>query len=516
MTSSVAPKSPARLLSLDVFRGVVIFCMLIVNNLGDYATTGYFWKHADWIDGSQAQAYAAWWQSLASAPWHAFFTQFPLWRHCALADYVMPWFMLCIGIAMPFSVAASQAKGIVGPSMWARTVKRAFMLVLLGWILCYFRDQFAKWLYGPAGTPFTVNLGMDVLQLLGVAYLFSRLLFDLPVGQRTVVALLLFFVHWAILRTAYQGPDVPIGTFTAKNNAIGYINANWALFRGFDPLGFTPLAGHVTMGFASTLSSVPAIATMLLGSVFGSLLLRSDISSRTKIKRAMVFGAALALAGFLVGFDITFNKPRWSPSYLLWTTGIGILLSSLIYWHLDARSRTADEPTPTWTHFFNVMGANSIAAYFVTILAKVLLMNTPRVDLSSAILQQGVKWLWFAVLVATAGLVARRMVSLWKLPQYRPVVATGLAAAALMLGFYAVGFVLTPITVADKTSYTSVTNFTGLLLKEAPLALLKPVLADSAGVWSKWIGGWTFTAWFFAASWLLLDAAYRRKIFWKV
>ena len=48
--------------------------------------------------------------------------------------------------------------------MWMRTVQRA-MLVALGWILCYFRDQFANSLYGKS--PWTFSLGMDVLNCLG-------------------------------------------------------------------------------------------------------------------------------------------------------------------------------------------------------------------------------------------------------------------------------------------------------------------------------------------------------------
>ena len=42
-------KRTPRLLSLDVFRGLVILAMLLVNNIGNGATTGYFWKHADWV-----------------------------------------------------------------------------------------------------------------------------------------------------------------------------------------------------------------------------------------------------------------------------------------------------------------------------------------------------------------------------------------------------------------------------------------------------------------------------------
>src|SRR3954469_17341392 len=49
-----------RLLSLDVFRGLVILAMLVVNNIGDNANTGYFWKHADWPAMTRGHAGRGW------------------------------------------------------------------------------------------------------------------------------------------------------------------------------------------------------------------------------------------------------------------------------------------------------------------------------------------------------------------------------------------------------------------------------------------------------------------------
>src|SRR5689334_18418399 len=91
--------SPGRLLSLDVFRGIVIFAMLIVNNLGDSRSTGYFWKHADWPEPWLSESFRQWWHALGTGalPWYGAFTQFPVFRQSTLADYVMPSFMLIIG-----------------------------------------------------------------------------------------------------------------------------------------------------------------------------------------------------------------------------------------------------------------------------------------------------------------------------------------------------------------------------------------------------------------------------------
>src|SRR3954453_12002272 len=66
--SPATAKTTPRLLSLDVFRGLVIFAMLIVNNIGDSSTTGYFWKHADWVPMSWGQAWKVWFTRIATGP----------------------------------------------------------------------------------------------------------------------------------------------------------------------------------------------------------------------------------------------------------------------------------------------------------------------------------------------------------------------------------------------------------------------------------------------------------------
>src|SRR4051812_42714061 len=71
-----------RLLSLDAFRGIVILAMLLVNNLGDPAGAGYFWKHADWPAMTQRHAWAAWWGYATGQPaWNQRLAQLPLERY---------------------------------------------------------------------------------------------------------------------------------------------------------------------------------------------------------------------------------------------------------------------------------------------------------------------------------------------------------------------------------------------------------------------------------------------------
>jgi predicted acyltransferase len=292
-------------------------------------------------------------QKMMRSPWQ----QVPLFTHCTLADYVMPWFMLIIGVAIPFSVAASIAKGVSKQWMWIRAIKRAAILVALGWILCYFRDQFATSLYGRA--PWTFTLGMDVLQLLGISYLISRIFYECSIRLRAVIAILFFVGHWALLRFYPQG-DAPRGTFNEAFDAIGYIYSHWN----------APNLGPLAISFRGLLSIPPAVTTMLIGTLIGDLL-RSE--STRKVKTLVIFGVVMCAIGFAWAFDLPFNKPRWTPSYLLWTSGVGMILLAGLYWIIDVKQHRR------WTYPLVVFGTNAIALYFFSILFKVLLLNTPRI-----------------------------------------------------------------------------------------------------------------------------------------
>jgi predicted acyltransferase len=350
--------------------------MLIVNNFAaDHA--GYFWFHADYVHPWPMDYLRDWWTEFhAGSGWHLLLRLpfiVPLFRQCTLADYVMPSFMLIIGLAIPYSVASSKSKNVSPSLMWLRTLKRAAMLVLLGWIIGN-TIGLSDWLHTNRQQPFALELGMNVLQLLGVGYLVARVLYELPAYPRTGAAIILLLWHWALLRFYPQG-NLPRGTFTEKHEAVGYIYHTWRFFQGWT-IG-SAHHFHATLSPVGLLSVPPAAATMLLGSVAGDWMRRKDISDHVKLKRLACFGALAAVVGFLWSFDLPFNKPRWTPCYLLYVSGVGFLLIALLYYLIDLKQ------SRWWIRPFLVFGANSIAVYFISIEVKVLLLNTPRVTLAN-------------------------------------------------------------------------------------------------------------------------------------
>jgi predicted acyltransferase len=172
-----------------------------------------------------------------------------------------------------------------------------------------------------------------------------------------------------LLRFLPQG-DVPPGTFTEHHNAVGYAYAHWPLFTHY----LSWHLGPVSIGWTGLLSVPPATATILLGSAAGDLLRNPSLDPRTKSRRLLHAGALCAAIGLAWAFDLPFNKPRWTPCYLLWVAGVDLVLMSLLSQLLDRRS---DRP-PFFTYPLVVFGSNAIAVYFLSILTKVLILNTPR------------------------------------------------------------------------------------------------------------------------------------------
>jgi len=354
-----------RLVSLDVFRGLVILCMLVVNNIGDPQQVGYFWKHADWKPVSLASDLSVW-QRHFDLSHSRTISQFPLFQHCTLADIVMPLFMLIMGVSLTFSVAAARRKSISGPVYWLGIVRRGLTIYLLGWCIGV-SIQFLNWRSDPdPNRKLMFTLGMDVLQLLGLSFIFARIAYQLPSPIRLSLAGALFLWHWSLLRFYPQGA-VPAGTFTEQHNAIACIYSSWPLFRSFSVLPF------VKFNIVGLLSVPPAVATILIGTWIGDHLSATNVQPIVKVRQLLMFGVLFTAAGIAWSLDLPMNKPRWTPCYLLYCCGIGAIIIAVVFWIVDVQRITF------WSYPFVSLGVNAIGVYFISIMVKVWFLNMPRV-----------------------------------------------------------------------------------------------------------------------------------------
>ncbi len=257
-----------RLCSLDVFRGITIVLMIIVNSPGNSKPYGWL-VHSAW-DG------------------------------CTLADIVFPFFIIIVGISAVIALSNLQAKGLSSSQILEKVLWRSATIFLLGLLL----NAFPHHLWDLSGLRF-----MGVLQRIAICYFVSALLF-LTTSKRTQVC-----IAWGLLLGYAFTPLMLSGDLVGYIDRL-FLSPNHLYTPKFDPEGL--------------LSTLPAIASVLFGNLIGFQLISSQ-SKKQKLCWSFVSGMLLALLGWRLNVLLPINKSLWSSSYVLWTTGIFLLSFGLVY-----------------------------------------------------------------------------------------------------------------------------------------------------------------------------------------
>jgi predicted acyltransferase len=350
---SSAPAQRERLHSLDALRGFDMLWIIGGNAIVVAWADSNDWA---WLDWAKSQT--------EHVEWHGF----SFW------DLIFPLFLFVAGASLPFSFAARRERGDGDAKLARHAVRRGLTLVALG--LVY---------NGLFKFDFEHLRCASVLGRIGLAWMFAALI-TLRTSWRGRVAWIvaLLLGYWAALSW------VPVPGYGAGNLAPGATLADWfdrqflpgVLYRGDrDPEGL--------------LSTVPAIATALLGVLAGEWLRRRDASELRRVLGLVVAGSVLLVVGALWDRVFPINKNLWSSSFVLWTAGWSALLLAAFYLAVDVwRLRRV-------SFALEVIGLNAIAIYvlqaFVDFeaLAK-LLFNKAALKLHPALFASGalaLKWL---------------------------------------------------------------------------------------------------------------------------
>ncbi len=273
-------------------------------------------------------------KQLLHAPWNAGLT---------IADYVFPWFLLCVGVAIPFSAASFRRKGLPGWRYDVKVIGRAVTLILLGCLL------------DSSGLEYP-HFTLGVLQIIGLAYLAAALLYELPLLRRMLIAAIMLVGYWAAIKFI-PVPGVGIGVVSEAHNLIDHLNRTY--------LNAVSLWGLPSV--------IPTAALVMIGSAIGDLVRNKELQHLQRIAGLLIIGAALMLAGLLWNFSLPYNKPLWTPSYVLLTAGAGALLLSIFYLILDAVQWWQ------WSYPLLVFGSNAIVAYVAPVLTKLSILQSWRI-----------------------------------------------------------------------------------------------------------------------------------------
>ena len=337
---SATERKPDRVVSIDVYRGMVMFLML--------AELMHLHDLADIFPGEQ-------W-----AQWLHFHTTHVAWEGCSLHDLIQPGFTFLVGVAMPFSIASRLRRGGSKPRLMLHAAVRSVVLIALGIVLRSLgRDQ----------TYFTFE---DTLTQIGLGY-FPLFLISLAPKRVWWISLLVILVGTWGAFALYPAPPADfdyaavgvddgwtehgegLAAHWNKNANLAWKVDTWFLnlFPRAEPFLFNS-------GGYATLSFLPTLGTSLLGLIAGGWLL-SNRTSWAKLGMMVAAGGVCLGAGLALDlFGICPSVKRiWTPSWVLVSGGWCFLLLAGFYLLNDMTGFAV------WSFPLRVIGMNSIAAYMI-------------------------------------------------------------------------------------------------------------------------------------------------------
>jgi predicted acyltransferase len=329
---SVAKPVPQRVLSIDVLRGLTIALMILVNDPGD-------WSHV--------------YSQLDHAEWNGF----------TLTDFVFPNFLFLVGVSIVLSVGSRISKGASKRELALHMLRRAATLFAIKMLLSAFPHFHLTHLriFG-------------VLTRIAICYLVAGLIclavwnMRRRLGALFGIAAALLVGYWVLMRF------VPVPGFGVPAHAVPILDpdrnlAAW-LDRGFNV--FTQRWLHTGSLYNHTrdpeglLSTLPAVATTLIGCVTG-LFVATDALSRTqKLGLFLRYGGLFALAGLAWNRTFPINKNLWTSSYVLFAAGLSLLLLALCYWLIDILQMNEKPLGKAVLWPWLVFGSNAITAFVVS------------------------------------------------------------------------------------------------------------------------------------------------------
>jgi predicted acyltransferase len=299
-----------RLVSLDVFRGLTVAGMVLVNNPGS-------WAHIYW--------------PLDHAEWHG-------WTP---TDLIFPFFLFIVGVAIPLAFEKRIERGDSRRSLFIKVAYRSAIIFLLGEFL--------------AGFPYfhfsTIRIP-GVLQRIAVCYFFASIIY-LSTRARTtaIIAVALLVIYW-LLMTHVPAPGYYAGDLSKEGSLASYIDRRilgphiWKQGIVYDPEGL--------------LSTMGALATTLFGVLTGNRLRCQTRTPIEKVAHLFIAGSGCLIIGWIWNAWFPINKSLWTSSYVFFTGGLALQFLALCYWLIDIKGYKF------WTKPFVIFGVNALVLFVGT------------------------------------------------------------------------------------------------------------------------------------------------------
>jgi len=299
-----------RLLFLDVFRGLTVAGMVLVNNPGSWAHIYWPLEHAEWNGWTPT-------------------------------DLIFPFFLFIVGVAIPLAFGKRVERGDSRRALFLKVLYRSAIIFLLGEFL--------------AGFPYfhlsTIRIP-GVLQRIAVCYFFASIIY-LTTRPRTaaIIAIALLIIYW-LLMTHVAAPGYYVGDLSKEGSLASYIDRVifgphiWKQGKVYDPEGL--------------LSTMGALATTLFGVLTGNYLRDKTKTPIERVAHMFIAGVFCVIVGWIWNAWFPINKSLWTSSYVFFTAGLALQFLALCYWLIDIQGYKR------WTKPFVIFGVNAIVLFVGT------------------------------------------------------------------------------------------------------------------------------------------------------
>ena len=331
-TRNGQPSAP-RLVSLDVFRGLTVVGMVLVNNPGSWAHIYWPLEHAEWNGWTPT-------------------------------DLIFPFFLFIVGVAIPLGLGKRVERGDRFRDLFIKIAYRSAVIFLLGELL--------------AGFPYfhlsTIRIP-GVLQRIAVCYFFAALIFIRTRPRTQAIVAVALLIVYALLMKHVPAPGYYVGDLSKEGSLASYIDRAvfgphiWKQGKVYDPEGI--------------LSTMGALATTLFGVLTGHLVVRKDRTPIEKVAHLFIAGIGSMIIGWIWNAWFPINKSLWTSSYVFFTGGLALQFLALCYWLIDIKGYQR------WTRPFIIFGVNAIVLFVGTgLMARSLtLIKVPKGDGTTQALQ---------------------------------------------------------------------------------------------------------------------------------
>ena len=326
---NVSPQLQQRNLPLDVFRGMTVCFMIIVNTPGDHNTT---------------------FAPLLHAKWHGF----------TATDLVFPSFLFAVGNAKSFVM---EKWGTLTESevVW-KIIRRTALIFLLGYLMYWFpffkidkvTHQFVRF-------PISETRIMGVLQRIALCYgIAALLIYYFKPRAAVIISISLLIFYWIVM---YSFGD-RLNPLSLEGNA-GLKFDKWLmgdkhLYHGegiaFDPEGW--------------LSTLPAIANVVAGFMVGKWIQQKG-NLYEGLAKLLLAGFAFLVCGYFWDMLFPINKKLWTSSFVVYTVGLDCIILAMITYIIQFKHKVK------WTQFFQVFGKNTLFIYLLSELLVTILFMIP-------------------------------------------------------------------------------------------------------------------------------------------